>query len=812
MKKLRCTPTVAALAVATVLGALITPIAAPEAHAEEPASVDLVDDQATSETRSLFAYLQQMRGKGTLFGHQHTTDYGQSFETRDGVSSDVQAATGDYPAVFGFDTLIIEGGERPGSRSNSREENALALAKSIREAHDLGGVSSLSAHVENLVTGGDFNDTSGDALREVLPGGSKNAQLTKYLDLIALAADNAVDENGTKIPIIFRPWHENAGSWFWWGAAFGNPAEYAELFRYTVEYLRDVKDVHNLLYAFSPGSGFGGDKDLYLRTYPGDDFIDVLGYDTYDASASKTFLDGMVDDLAMMSDLADQKGKISALTEFGITGGVQPDGSNPNLNWYTDVLDAIKANPAAARSAYMLTWANFGSNINPYTPVSGELLPDFKSYHDDPFTLFAKDVTGEEDITTEPVAQAPTLHLASPADGARISTSPRTIRVSAQGYAADEVSVSVDGTDITLKLDAPAAGSLWWTGELALPAPMLDNSTRALTVHVIKNGVEVATQNSKIIAGARPVMGHGVVDDFDGYGDDTALRSEFVQYGVNSISLEKQSVGAGTGALRFDYNFATQSYTGIGKQVTADWSDLDNFELWVDPDASGNKLVLQLMAGGVAFEAYPSLDGDEPENVSIPFDQWRPAAWDTANAGKTLTPELLSKVTQFNVYINAADGGEKSGSVVLDSLRAVPAGPVYTDVPADDPQAKAIRWLHDHVIDLGDAKGQFSPSKSLKDSEVVVIFNAYDSSVAAPSTAKRLEILQTLWDVAGSPAPTAVASYKDVPRSAQAAAGWAIEAGLVQAESSKKFGATKSVSRAEIASWLQIADKIRKAV
>lgn len=49
-----------------------------------------------------------------------------------------------------------------------------------------------------------------------------------------------------------------------------------------------MKDVHNLLYAFSPGGGFGGDEDLCLRTYPGDDFVDVLGYDVYDSSGAAT--------------------------------------------------------------------------------------------------------------------------------------------------------------------------------------------------------------------------------------------------------------------------------------------------------------------------------------------------------------------------------------------------------------------------------------------------------------------------------------------------------------------------------------------
>lgn len=67
--------------------------------------------------------------------------------------------------------------------------------------------------MENLATGGDFYDTSGDALRVVLPGGAQHDALRAYLDRTAVTAHAAVAADGTAIPIVFRPWHENAGSW-----------------------------------------------------------------------------------------------------------------------------------------------------------------------------------------------------------------------------------------------------------------------------------------------------------------------------------------------------------------------------------------------------------------------------------------------------------------------------------------------------------------------------------------------------------------------------------------------------------------------
>jgi len=826
-------PPAAALATATVLLAgLLIPTSASAAAAASAvpaaataASADLVDGDATPETRSLFSYLRDLRGTGILFGHQHDTDYGSTFTTPDGVSSDVKAAVGDYPAVFGFDTLIIEGKEKPGDGGATQDQNALTLAHAIRQAHDLGGIATLSAHLPNFATGGDFYDTSGDALRAVLPGGAKNAQLNAFLDEIAVAATHATDANGHAIPIIFRPWHENAGSWFWWGAAFGTPGEYAELFRYTVEYLRDVKGVHNLLYAFSPGGGFGGSADQYLRTYPGDDFVDVLGYDTYDAAADSAFLAGLVSDLGMIADLADARGKISAFTEFGITGGVQPDGQNTNVHWYRDVLNAITADPRASRSAYMLTWADFGGTTTPYIPTSGEMLPDFQAYYDDPYTLFAKDLPS--DVLTRTVDAVPTqpvAHLASPAGGSRVAGTTQQILASVQHRTGvDKVTVSVDGTAQVVDLTAPAPGSLWWTGTWGVPAELRTNATHGLTLHVYAGGTELASTASSVVVGPAPVMAPGEVDDFEGYGDDAALRSAYVQYNSNTLSLAKASaatpVGDGTQALQLDYSFATQSYTGFGKQLSADWSGFWDFQAWIHPDGSDNKLVLQLVAGGVTFEAYPSLAGTTASLVDIPFSDWHPAPWDTAHAGAVLTQDLLAQVTQFNVYVNAVTGGAASGSIVLDGLRAVVGTPpptTYTDVPRDDPDHAAIQWLHDSVIDLGDKNGAFHPTRAVKDDEAARVLAAYDkqaglSGLVAPTAARRLAMTTALWKRAGSPTVTNGPTFKDVPRASAPAVAWAVAAGMVEPISTTQFGVNGSISRAELASWLQRTDVIVRA-
>lgn len=812
---------IASALIASALAALpMAALLSPPAPAAAPmATVDMVDPDATPETRSLFAYLRDIDAQGVLFGHQETLYFGESFDHQDGTSSDVLTATGDHPAVIGFDTL-----ETPGMSAAERDSKAMTLAANIRQAHEVGAISTVTLHMENFVTGGDFSDTAGDPLRSVLPGGSHHDDLVAYLDRFAVTAQNATDAEGTAIPIIFRPWHENAGSWFWWGAAFGTPGEYAELFRFTVEYLRDVKGIHNLLYAFSPGGGFGGDADAYLRTYPGDDFVDVLGYDTYDdTGASESFLRGLVADLGMLGDLAEARGKISAFTEFGISGGVRPDGENMNLTWYTDVLDAITADPSAARTAYMLTWANYGGSTTPYTPVDGEMLPDFQAYHADPDTLFANDLAGVYEAATTAVP-AEVAHLVSPADGARGVSGPVDLRASVYGIDADRVIVTTDdgpAGPVEIELSAPEGSSLWWTGVWDITDQELDNTSRSLTLRVFSGGIEVRTVESTVVVGPEPVRAAGVVDDFENYTDSSALSLNWVQQNRNTIELlragDGASVGGGSAAMRITYSFDNQTYTGVGRRIEDDWSGFTGLDAWIDPDASGNKLVLQLVADGVAFEAYPSLTSDESYLASIPFTDWRPAPWDSANADRRLTADALSAVTQFSVFVNAVDTAATSGAVAVDEIRAVtgpPPAPTYRDVAADHPDHTAIEWLHDDVADLAGGGDKFYPRRPVLGGELAEVLEAYRPGGLAGSTTRgaidRGELAVALWTLAGSPSPEASPAFDDSEPAdaAYPALAWVTEAGLMEPRSSDRFGVHQPVTRAELARSLYALDAL----
>lgn len=696
-----------AVAASTAIAGIAPGATATAATVDAGAAINIVDTNATPETRSLFASLQSQRGEGVLFGQQHVLDNGITFASPgDGVSSDVLAGTGDYPAVFGWDTLILEGKEAPGTASNTPAQNLAAFRAGLQQAHRLGGINEISAHMRNFVTGKDFTDASGRVISHILPGGDKNTDFNAYLDEVAELANTTTDDNGTLIPMIFRPFHENTGSWFWWGAAWASPGEYKEIFRYTVEYLRDVRGVTNLLYSFSPNGSFGGDAQRYLATYPGDDFVDILGYDSYensnDSATSDAWIATLIPDLAMVSDLADERGKISALTEFGRNGDrtIQPSG-NKSLKYFTDTLAAIKADPRASRISYMLTWANFG-NGQIYVPnpayddqPANELYPDFLDFYNDPFTTFATELPA--DLYDRQVDAAPasaSVRVVTPADGQAVTGNSTTVRTKLVGSEAQRIFFTTQGLtgdgdsqqhELTLGEDGYYSAQ-WQIGDADL-----SNRTVVITVTAQRTGEAELTATASVILGAPAVLAPGVIDDFEGYGDDTALRAAYTinNGAADSISLDASPGGSGVKAVRFAYDFVGEGgYLGFGKSFAAtDWSAFDSLSAILAPDGSGQKLVFQLKAGGYTFEAYPSLESTTTTQLTIPFSDFRPPSWDAANADKRLTPALLASVTEFFVYVNQV-GPPATGSIVLDDIRAAgsPTDPTDpTDPPAPGP-------------------------------------------------------------------------------------------------------------------------------
>lgn len=337
-----------------------------------------ISGKASRKTRLLFENLHKISGRQIMFGHQDDLAYGVHWKG-ESSRSDVKEVCGSYPSVFGWDVGELDREAKFNIDSVPFER----MRTFMQYAYAIGSVNTISWHLDNLGTGGDAWDTT-SVVHELLPGGRLHWKLKAQLDVFADYA-NSLKSKGVfphKIPIIFRPWHENTGHWFWWGQGSCSPEEFIALWRFTVDYLREEKKVRHLLYAFSPSSNYSSAEE-YLKTYPGDNYVDILGVDyyfhDYNIKESARELPAL---LSTISRIADQRGKISALTETGFE--TIPD----SLWWTKTLLGHIESNPESSRIAYLLVWRNAWTGQRPnhfYAPYPGHhSASDFVQFSQSP--------------------------------------------------------------------------------------------------------------------------------------------------------------------------------------------------------------------------------------------------------------------------------------------------------------------------------------------------------------------------------------------------------------------------------------------
>lgn len=333
----------------------------------------------TTETEKLLANLKKTSAQGIMFGHHDDTVYGIGWEGEEG-RSDVKSVCGDYPAVISFDLGELElGGPR-----NLDKIAFDTLRKEIVKQYQRGGMVSLSWHARNPKTGGDAWDVSDTTVvKSILPGGENHEKFAGWLSSVADFLNSLQTPEGVKVPVLLRPWHEHTGSWFWWGKKLCTPDEYKTLWHMTVDSLR-VHGVDNALYAYSPGSE-PQDTTQYLERYPGDELIDVVGFDTYYSRGKDDFMAKMDRMCGIVTALGKTHDKVAAVTETGYEG-------IPDSKWWTETLyPAVAKYPGLS---YVLVWRNAREKVTHfYAPYPGQVsADDFVEFYKNPKTLFAADV------------------------------------------------------------------------------------------------------------------------------------------------------------------------------------------------------------------------------------------------------------------------------------------------------------------------------------------------------------------------------------------------------------------------------------
>lgn len=718
-------------------------------------SVKLADPDADEGTVALYQYLKAVgESDAVIFGHMEDTvlkagDSSLSW-------SDTEDITGSQAGLDGldcgnlFDGFAAKYNARFGTDlPETTEGNITAAAYFTNRSLENGAVMTLSSHMPNFAYAEEKENTSGktydqydylaadsynltgDCMNQILPGGAYHERFNAYLDMIA---EYAHQVNG---PVLFRPFHENTGSWFWWGKAFCDPETYKSVFKYTVEYLRDEKDVHNLLYVYGPGSEAASIAE-YEERYPGDAYVDMVGFDSYDSNPVSdeegyTFGTNFANTVRLTDEFAKEHGKLFAVTETGISG--LPNLKCERPDWFTEIMDIVTS--GEINCSYFMVWTNY-SNTSYYIPFvtsvgedgtlhGHEMLDGFIRFYNDARSIFANDqkavLTDEGSRPVSPEMEKWTEaggYITAPTAGTRIL---EETEVSARLNAEDipDVQIRACAGEQEIPLETTVEGK---TAHAVLTADILAQLGETVEGRLALYAGSDKLQEISVIFNVEEAQRDPLcVDDFETYyGSSELLNSAWA---VNkdsgcelTLSLTEDPVYDGEYALKFEYNESSTGWAGATVSYEADWSSCNALQFWVVPDGKNQKTVIQInTTDGGSYEAYLNeyeeyASSEKPLLVTMPFSEFV----DKGGRG-SLTSEAAADISGFGLWVNAISGSEAidaegrvSGTLYYDGIRAVssesgevifgdpdqatqpenpdnPAGPGTTDKPGqpEDP-------------------------------------------------------------------------------------------------------------------------------
>lgn len=295
-----------------ILTAAATPITE-DTYKVEPT---LVNPNADENTKRLYKFLCDIYGKYSLAGQY--ADEGRSSSEYEKIT----AKTGKTFAVLGLDM----GNYSLGSKAHGAE------SKTVEYAYDwyknAGGIVQLCWHwttpEDYAVNAGDqpwyssfYKEGSKLDLDKIM-NGEDDAAYQLLMDDIDNMANELARLRDAGVPVLWRPLHEAAGGWFWWGNC--EPESYKKLWNVMYDKMTNEHNLTNLIWVWN-----GQDP----AWYPGDETVDINGWDIYAGNHVDSSQSGRFDDMATNYGT---KTKLIALTENGCV--MDPDKVfNDNARW-----------------------------------------------------------------------------------------------------------------------------------------------------------------------------------------------------------------------------------------------------------------------------------------------------------------------------------------------------------------------------------------------------------------------------------------------------------------------------------------------
>jgi mannan endo-1,4-beta-mannosidase len=344
-----------------------------------------VDADATIKTKALYNNLKVIQeSKNILFGQEFFNSFRYSSGGAHGDKdfSDSKEVTGSHPSVLGSDFHYY--------LEKSTMERSFHT-EAVKWAYQLGYVITYDWHLSARGTNSyQYAGSPPNLVNNIVAdlNGDRAwflGELDKVIDII----NNDLKVGNDTVPIVFRPFHEMNGNWFWWGSAATSATNYRALYALTVDYVKDR--TKSVLFCWSPN------LPLDFNYYPGDEYVDLVGLDYYEINAAT-----LRTQLGSLVDFAEQHEKITVLSETGN----RVTGDNASLYWNQTVLPAIVDDPAgkAWKISWLLTWINASWSF-PYVPhasSSQTAKNSFISFKESPYIIFGNEIPamyGNDPIT-----------------------------------------------------------------------------------------------------------------------------------------------------------------------------------------------------------------------------------------------------------------------------------------------------------------------------------------------------------------------------------------------------------------------------
>lgn len=347
-------------------------------------------------TANLYESLKGIAKTGhTMFGMANPTTIGYNAGPKNTNynTSDSKDITGSHPAFHESDFMWYDD-------ENFKRADITAMKDAVHR----GAVIGYCYHLAGPRSNAFYSKTNGansadyNLVGEILsnPNRATNAMLDWYLTKL----DNMVIPVFKEInmPVVYRPFHEMTGDWFWWGRQVG-ATNYIKIFQLTVDYMR-AAGLKNVLYCWSP------DGDANFQFYPGDNYVDILGYDAYEPGIVSWMPHSRVkSSLTTLINYANTHNKVTAWTE---TGCRKVDNQVVYPNRYYDfwtkyVWDFTHNDPIIRQLAWVASWYNAnwsntsgGSGYIPHKglnmPNADKAIADFVKMYNYPQSLFENDM------------------------------------------------------------------------------------------------------------------------------------------------------------------------------------------------------------------------------------------------------------------------------------------------------------------------------------------------------------------------------------------------------------------------------------